>query len=168
MAAGAAGPPGLLVLEVKGQELAAATIPLHSRAGHHCTGPPEEHRPCEDPDIQYLQDLWSTPEPGNGFIQNPKDCTVVGSTVEFSCIEGYYRSMCRYPQLSGDVVALPTKESYGIGETVSLHCPAGSLLDGEVSEVKCVVPVCSESPSPAARSLQSSAHSSTPPRRIEV
>ncbi|CAB1455492.1 unnamed protein product [Pleuronectes platessa] len=121
----------------------------------------------------------------NGFIQNPKDLYMVGSTVDFSCIEGYYlsghaaarctedktwtqgtwvciRSMCRYPQLSGDVLGTPTKVSYGIGETVSLHCPAGSLLDGEVSEVMCT-PSLQWSPSPAGVSCKAAPTAPTPP-----
>lgn len=86
--------------------------PTPSRGGRHCIGLQVEQKPCEDPDIQYLQmmepqcfSLSMTPPQTcgpppnlrNGFVQNPRDFYLVGNTVEYSCIDGYH--------LSGNAVA---------------------------------------------------------------
>ncbi|XP_041826210.1 complement component 7b [Melanotaenia boesemani] len=96
----------------------------------------------------------------NGYIQNPRDFYLVGHNVEYSCIGGYYlhgnslatcndnqrwsmgsmvcrSSTCGIPQVSSLVKAMPFKEEYGIGESVSLSCPAGFVLDSDVSEIMC-------------------------------
>ncbi|XP_044030059.1 complement component 7b isoform X3 [Siniperca chuatsi] len=107
----------------------------------------------------------------NGFIQNPRDFYVVGNTVEYSCIDGHYlsggavaectenqkwrtgamvckSSTCGIPPLNSEVIVTPTKATYQIGDRVSLSCPAGSVLDAEVSESMCS-PSLQWSPSPA-------------------
>ncbi|XP_069017043.1 complement component 7b [Embiotoca jacksoni] len=86
--------------------------PAPSRGGHRCTGLQVEQKPCEDPDIQFLQMMepqcfslsvtppktcGPPPNLRNGFIQNPKDFYLVGHAVEYSCIDGYH--------LSGNAVA---------------------------------------------------------------
>uniref|UniRef100_A0A672JP95 Complement component C7 n=1 Tax=Salarias fasciatus TaxID=181472 RepID=A0A672JP95_SALFA len=106
----------------------------------------------------------------NGFIQNPKDFYLVGNTVEYSCQEGYYLSgsatatcgnnqqwsagsqlcksaTCGFPSLNDAVEATPTKAAYQIGDGVSLSCPDGLVLDGEVSQTMCS-PSLQWSPSP--------------------
>ncbi|XP_060936826.1 complement component C7-like [Limanda limanda] len=145
--------------------------------------------------LVFLSPAWTMetcgPPPNlrNGFIQNPKDLYRVGSTVDFSCIEGFklsghaaarcnedktwtqgtwvcIRSRCLFPQLSRDVVGTPTKVSYRIGETVSLHCPTGSLLDAEVSEVMCS-PLLQWSPSPAGIRCKAAPTAPTPPAGLK-
>ncbi|XP_068191492.1 complement component 7b [Antennarius striatus] len=160
--------------------------PGPSRGGQHCSGPPLEKQPCESDEIQYLQmmepqcfGLAPTPPKTcghppnlmNGFVLNPREVNLVGTMVEYSCIDGYYlngnalaectenqkwqtgvmvcrSSTCKTPRLSGEVVATPMKVAYEIGERLSLSCPAGSVLDGEVSEIICS-PSLQWSPSPA-------------------
>ncbi|XP_029301260.1 complement component C7-like [Cottoperca gobio] len=108
----------------------------------------------------------------NGFIQNPRDFYLVGNTVQYSCIFGHYlsgsavaectdnqkwrtgaplckSSTCGIPQLNSDVIATPAEAAYQIGDRVSLSCPAGSVLDAEVSEIMCS-PSLQWSPSPAS------------------
>ncbi|XP_042250342.1 complement component 7b [Thunnus maccoyii] len=107
----------------------------------------------------------------NGFIQNPRDFYLVGNRVEYSCIDGHYlrgsavaqcsenqkwvtgamvcqSSTCGIPPLNREVIATPPKAAYQIGDQVSLSCPAGSVLDGEVSEIICS-PSLQWSPSPS-------------------
>ncbi|XP_060917376.1 complement component 7b [Labrus mixtus] len=107
----------------------------------------------------------------NGFIQNPRDFYLVGNTVAYSCIDDHYlsgdavaectenqkwrtgemvckSSTCEIPTLNREVLTTPTKAAYQIGDRVSLSCPAGSLLEGEVSEIMCS-PSLLWSPSPA-------------------
>uniref|UniRef100_A0A3Q2PK64 Complement component C7 n=1 Tax=Fundulus heteroclitus TaxID=8078 RepID=A0A3Q2PK64_FUNHE len=154
--------------------------------GQNCIGEQREQKPCEEPDIQYLQmmepqcfGLSITPPKQcgpppilkNGFVENLQDFYTVGSRVQYSCIEDYYlvgsavsrcgenqqwsteemvckSSTCRTPQINSLVEATPIRDAYNIGDSVSLSCPAGSVLDGDVSEI-----VCSSSlqwsPSPA-------------------
>uniref|UniRef100_A0A669AZA9 Complement component C7 n=1 Tax=Oreochromis niloticus TaxID=8128 RepID=A0A669AZA9_ORENI len=81
--------------------------PAPSRGGQHCTGLQVEQKPCEDPDIQYLQMMepqcfslsvtppktcGPPPNLRNGFVQNPRDFYLVGNTVEYSCVDWYYLS----------------------------------------------------------------------------
>ncbi|XP_074547063.1 complement component C7-like [Halichoeres trimaculatus] len=108
----------------------------------------------------------------NGFVLSPRDFYLVGNTVQYSCIDGHYlsgdavgectenqtwrtgamvckSSSCSFPPLNSDIIATPTKAVYQIGDTVSLSCPVGSLLDGEVSEIMCS-PSLLWSPSPTS------------------
>ncbi|XP_033845004.1 complement component 7b [Periophthalmus magnuspinnatus] len=96
----------------------------------------------------------------NGFVRSPKDMYLVGDTVEFSCIHGYHLhggavttcteqetwktesmhcevSVCAAPELQPDIRASPLKHSYEMGESVSLSCPPGLDLDGDVSHSMC-------------------------------
>ncbi|KAF0031238.1 hypothetical protein F2P81_015793 [Scophthalmus maximus] len=57
-------------------------------------------------------------------------------------------STCGIPPLASDVIATPANTTSQIGDRVSLSCPAGSVLEGEVSEVMCS-PSLQWSPSPA-------------------
>uniref|UniRef100_UPI0037E7F92C complement component 7b n=1 Tax=Semicossyphus pulcher TaxID=241346 RepID=UPI0037E7F92C len=125
----------------------------------------------------------------NGFIQNPRDFNIVGNTVEYSCIERYYlsgdavaqctenktwsigamvckSSTCGTPPLSSKVKATPTKAAYQIGETVTLSCPAGSLLEGEVSEVMCS-PSLQWSPSPVRVHCKAAPTAPPPPSGLK-
>uniref|UniRef100_A0A669BAE3 Complement component C7 n=1 Tax=Oreochromis niloticus TaxID=8128 RepID=A0A669BAE3_ORENI len=80
--------------------------PAPSRGGQHCTGLQVEQKPCEDPDIQYLQMMepqcfslsvtppktcGPPPNLRNGFVQ-VRDFYLVGNTVEYSCVDWYYLS----------------------------------------------------------------------------
>lgn len=56
-------------------------------------------------------------------------------------------STCGIPQLKHDVIATPTKVVYQIGEIVTLTCPEGSMLEGDVSQIMCS-PSLQWSPSP--------------------
>ncbi|XP_041815757.1 complement component 7b [Chelmon rostratus] len=125
----------------------------------------------------------------NGFIQNPRDFYLVGNTVEYSCIDGHYlsgdalaectenqtwrtgamvckSSTCGIPPLNSELVATPTKEAYQIGERVSLSCPAGSLLDGEVSETMCSSSL-QWSPSPASVLCKAGPTAPSPPAGLK-
>uniref|UniRef100_A0A3Q2ZM38 Complement component 7b n=1 Tax=Kryptolebias marmoratus TaxID=37003 RepID=A0A3Q2ZM38_KRYMA len=159
--------------------------PAPRGGGRHCVGPQTEQNPCEDPDIQHLQMMEpqcfgiSVPPPKvcglhpnlrNGFIENPKDFYVVGSTVQYSCVDGFYlvgnavatcaenqrwstgqmfckSSTCRSPPINSLIIATPTREDYEIGDRVSLSCPPGLVLDKEGSEILCN-PSLQWSPSP--------------------
>lgn len=57
-------------------------------------------------------------------------------------------STCGIPPLDSEVVATPTKATYQIGDSISLSCPVGSVLEGEVSNIMCS-PSLQWSPSPA-------------------
>ncbi|XP_061733152.1 complement component 7b isoform X2 [Nerophis ophidion] len=173
--------------------------PSPSRGGQHCSGLTEEQSTCEDADMQYLQmmepqcfNLSLTPPKTcgpppnlrNGFIQDPKDFYVVGKTVEYSCIEGYYlsgsslaqctegqnwktghmsckSSICNIPQLNSEVIATPTKAAYQIGDGVSLSCPSGWTMTGDVSDIICS-PSLQWSPSPSTARCSNGATGLTP------
>uniref|UniRef100_UPI003AB0E57B complement component 7b n=1 Tax=Centroberyx gerrardi TaxID=166262 RepID=UPI003AB0E57B len=79
--------------------------PAPSSGGRHCSGLGEEHKPCEEADIQYLQMMepqcfslsvsppktcGAPPNLRNGFILNPRDFYLVGNTIEYTCIDGHY------------------------------------------------------------------------------
>ncbi|TWW66786.1 complement component 7b [Takifugu flavidus] len=121
----------------------------------------------------------------NGFVHDPRDYYLVGNTVEYSCIDGYHlsgdavaectesktwrrgtiackSSTCDFPTLNSDVIAVPTKAAYQIGESLSLSCPGGSQLEGEVSEVMCN-PSLQWSPSPAGAQCKAEPTASAPP-----
>uniref|UniRef100_A0A3P8TNR8 Complement component C7 n=1 Tax=Amphiprion percula TaxID=161767 RepID=A0A3P8TNR8_AMPPE len=178
--------------------------PTPSRGGQHCIGPQTEQKSCEDADIQYLQtmepqcfSLSVTPPKTcglprtlrNGFIQNPKDFYVVGNTVQYSCIDGFYlsgnaeakcaenqkwsseamvckSSTCGLPPINSLVTATPTKTAYQIGDSVSLSCPVGLFLEGEVSEVICS-PSLQWSPSPADARCKAAPTSPSPPAGLK-
>uniref|UniRef100_A0A3Q1BSD8 Complement component C7 n=1 Tax=Amphiprion ocellaris TaxID=80972 RepID=A0A3Q1BSD8_AMPOC len=178
--------------------------PTPSRGGQHCIGPQTEQKSCEDADIQYLQtmepqcfSLSVTPPKTcgpprtlrNGFIQNPKDFYVVGNTVQYSCIDGFYlsgnaeakcaenqkwsseamvckSSTCGLPPINSLVTATPTKTAYQIGDSVSLSCPVGLFLEGEVSEVICS-PSLQWSPSPADARCKAAPTTPSPPAGLK-
>ncbi|XP_044030060.1 complement component 7b isoform X4 [Siniperca chuatsi] len=125
----------------------------------------------------------------NGFIQNPRDFYVVGNTVEYSCIDGHYlsggavaectenqkwrtgamvckSSTCGIPPLNSEVIVTPTKATYQIGDRVSLSCPAGSVLDAEVSESMCS-PSLQWSPSPANAHCKAVPTAPSPPSSLK-
>ncbi|CAJ1070865.1 complement component 7b [Xyrichtys novacula] len=178
--------------------------PAPSRGGHHCVELQAEQKPCEDEDILYLQMMepqcfslsvpppktcQSPPNLRNGFIQDPRDLYVVGNTVEYSCIDGYYlsgdavaectenqmwtpgvrvciSSTCAVPPINSEVIATPTKAAYQIGDRVTLSCPAGSLLNGEVSEIMCSSSL-QWSPSPTDAQCQTVSAAPTPPSGLK-
>lgn len=125
----------------------------------------------------------------NGFIQNPRDFYLVGNTVEYSCIGSHYlsgdalaectenqkwrtgvmvckSSTCAIPQLNSEVKATLTKAAYEIGDRVSLSCPAGSVLDAEVSEILCS-PSLQWSPSPASAHCKAGPTAPSPPSSLK-
>ncbi|KAM9735147.1 complement component C7-like [Menidia menidia] len=100
------------------------------------------------------------PHLSNGFLQNPKDFYRVGDIVDYLCISGYYltgnaqvtcdenqkwsggervckSTECDMPLLNSLVEARPAKKAYEIGDKVSLSCPTGWVLEGDVSESIC-------------------------------
>uniref|UniRef100_A0A8C6WPJ5 Complement component C7 n=1 Tax=Neogobius melanostomus TaxID=47308 RepID=A0A8C6WPJ5_9GOBI len=102
----------------------------------------------------------SPPPLSNGFVRNAKDVYLVGDRVEFSCIHGYHlqggalstcseqqtwsagsrrceASLCAAPVLRANVKATPVKAAYEMGESVSLSCPPGHVLDRDVSQSVC-------------------------------
>ncbi|XP_015249550.1 PREDICTED: complement component C7-like, partial [Cyprinodon variegatus] len=149
--------------------------PAPRGGGQHCIGEQREQKPCEEPNIQYLQMIEPQcfglsitppkrcglpPNLKNGFIENPEEFYMVGSRVQYSCIEDYYlmgsaistcgenqkwstearvckSSKCGTPTIHSSVEATPIKDVYLVGDRVSLSCPAGSVLDGQVSEIMC-------------------------------
>ncbi|XP_029915184.1 complement component C7 [Myripristis murdjan] len=106
----------------------------------------------------------------NGYVLEPKDVYIVTSRTEYTCIEGYHlvgnsmlectadqtwtgtlglctMSRCRIESLSDSVSASPLKQSYGIGERITLSCPEGRHIVGE-TEIICD-PSLHFSPDPA-------------------
>lgn len=174
--------------------------PAPSGGGLHCTGPQVEQEPCEDPEVQYLQTMepqcfgLSVPPPmtcgrpphlSNGFIKNPREMYVVGNTVEYSCISGFYlsgnamveclqnwtwskgamvcnKSSCWRPHLNYDIIATPSKSAYEIGDSISLSCPPGSVLEGGESETLCS-PSLQWSPSPEGAYCEAAPTTASPP-----
>ncbi|KAM4635676.1 complement component C7-like [Polymixia lowei] len=174
--------------------------PAPSGGGLHCSGLGVEHKSCEEPDIQHLQMMEPQcfslsisppktcgvpPSLRNGFIVNPRDFYVVGSRIEYSCIDGHYlrggavaectanqrwsrgamncrSTTCAIPSLNSDVISTPTKAAYQIGDSVSLSCPAGTALEGDVSEVMCS-PSLQWSPSPEGVTCKEVPKAPTPP-----
>lgn len=57
-------------------------------------------------------------------------------------------STCGTPQINSLVEATPIRDVYQIGDAVTLSCPAGSVLDSQVSEIRCSSSL-QWSPSPA-------------------
>ncbi|XP_054467773.1 complement component C7 [Anoplopoma fimbria] len=109
---------------------------------------------CFDQTLQPSQTCVNPPGLINGYILVPKDIYIVGSMVAYTCTGSYYLvgdsviecsadqtwstspglctvSRCNILSLSDDVTATPLQQYYGIGETVTLSCPAGRQLLGE-------------------------------------
>uniref|UniRef100_A0A8C2ZVV4 Complement component C7 n=1 Tax=Cyclopterus lumpus TaxID=8103 RepID=A0A8C2ZVV4_CYCLU len=130
--------------------------PTPRNGGQQCTGEPTEASDCEDQDLQHLKsevhciEGCFTPS----TISVPKDIYLVGSTVEYTCTGSYYLvgdnilectanqtwstipgpctvSRCNIQSLSDDITASPLQQAYGIGDIVTLSCPAGRQLLGE-------------------------------------
>ncbi|TDH01819.1 hypothetical protein EPR50_G00166590 [Perca flavescens] len=125
----------------------------------------------------------------NGFIENPRDFYLVGNRVRYSCINSHYlrgdavaectenqkwrtgamvckSNTCGIPVLNSDVIATPTKEAYQIGDILSLSCPAGSVLDAEVSETICS-PSLQWSPSPVSAHCKAAPSVASPPSGLK-
>ncbi|XP_029295538.1 complement component C7 isoform X2 [Cottoperca gobio] len=111
---------------------------------------------CFDQTLPASQICGAPPVLINGYILVPKDIYLVGSKVEYTCTHGLYLigestlqctasqtwssspglctiSRCNLESLSDDVIAAPLQQAYGIGETVTLSCPAGRQLLGEAT-----------------------------------
>ncbi|KAK9522900.1 hypothetical protein VZT92_019337 [Zoarces viviparus] len=109
---------------------------------------------CFDQTLSASQTCGNPPVLINGYILVPKDIYLVGSKVEYTCTGFFYLvgdsilectanqtwstspglctvSRCNIQALSDDITASPLKQGYGIGETVTLSCPAGRQLLGE-------------------------------------
>ncbi|XP_056275796.1 complement component C7 isoform X1 [Pseudoliparis swirei] len=109
---------------------------------------------CFDQTLSANQMCGNPPGLINGYILVPKDIYLVGSTVEYTCTGSYYLvgdsilectahqtwstspglctvSRCNIQSLSDDITASPSQQTYGIGDTVTLSCPAGRQLLGE-------------------------------------
>uniref|UniRef100_A0A3Q0R5G1 Complement component C7 n=1 Tax=Amphilophus citrinellus TaxID=61819 RepID=A0A3Q0R5G1_AMPCI len=167
--------------------------PFPQNGGQHCIGEATETSDCEDQELQYLktmepqcfdqtlpasQKCGTPPALINGYILVPKDIYLVGSTVEYTCTQGFYLvgestiectadqtwsarpglctvSRCQIGFLTDDVIASPLKENYGIGESVTLSCPEGKQLVGEATII--CDPSLHFSPNPAdVRCIQDS------------
>ncbi|KAF7696950.1 complement component 7b [Silurus meridionalis] len=109
---------------------------------------------CFDPTLTPVKSCKVPPPLPNGFVLSPTDVYAVGSKIEYTCIEGYHlvgdsvaectgslnwrrgrmeckRNSCDAPPLSNPLIASPLKQTYSIGETVSLSCPNGMQLEGQ-------------------------------------
>ncbi|KAK6316034.1 hypothetical protein J4Q44_G00135580 [Coregonus suidteri] len=175
------------------------TNPAPRRGGLHCVGLPTEHTSCEEPDLQHLQMMepqcfrlsrsppktcGAPPALRNGFVLSPRDVYLVGSKIEYSCIEGNYitgdtvaectdnnswtrgpmeckSARCDVPSLENDVTGTPLKVIYQIGDRVSLSCPVGMMREG-MAEI-----ICSSSlqwsPSPDSIRCREVPNGPTPP-----
>ncbi|TSX03289.1 Complement component C7 [Bagarius yarrelli] len=114
---------------------------------------------CFDPVLTPVKSCKPPPPLRNGIVLGPKDVYAVGSKIEYTCIEGYFqtgdpvaecteslkwrrgqseckRSSCDAPPLINHVIASPLKQTYSIGETVSLSCPSDMQLEGQ-QEIIC-------------------------------
>uniref|UniRef100_A0A7N8YQG0 Complement component C7 n=1 Tax=Mastacembelus armatus TaxID=205130 RepID=A0A7N8YQG0_9TELE len=159
--------------------------PAPWNGGQSCTGEPTESSDCEDEELQYLktmepqcfdltlpasQKCGTPPTLINGYIQEPKDVYLVGSKVEYTCIEGYFLvghntlectadqtwsatpgvctvSRCKIENLADGVITSPLKQAYDIGDSVTLSCPEGRQLLGETTII--CDPSLNFSPNPA-------------------
>uniref|UniRef100_A0A4W6E4T2 Complement component C7 n=1 Tax=Lates calcarifer TaxID=8187 RepID=A0A4W6E4T2_LATCA len=167
--------------------------PAPRGGGHHCE-PDIQYLQTMEPQCFSLsvtppKTCGPPPNLRNGFIQNPKDFYLVGNTVEYSCVDGHYlsggaaarcgenqkwvtgamvckSSTCGIPPLNSEVTATPNKASYQIGDRVSLSCPAGSELEGEVSEILCS-PSLQWSPSPADAHCKAAPTAPSPPSDLK-
>ncbi|XP_076836917.1 complement component C7-like [Brachyhypopomus gauderio] len=114
---------------------------------------------CFDPSLTPLKSCKVPPPLLNGFVLNLQHVYPVGSKIEYSCIDGFHhigdpfaecteslnwrrsgvecrRASCDPPLLLSHVIATPLKQTYLIGESVSLSCPDGMQREGE-SEIIC-------------------------------
>uniref|UniRef100_A0A673ZGR3 Complement component C7 n=1 Tax=Salmo trutta TaxID=8032 RepID=A0A673ZGR3_SALTR len=153
----------------------ACSNPAPQRGGHHCNGEVRETTGCnDDQDLQYLQTMEpqcfdltvppketcrSPPPLPNGYVLDPKDVYLVGSKIEYTCIEGYHligiriaectaaqtwstpskeckSSRCHVPSLLKDVTGSPWQPTYDIGERMPLSCPEGRHIVGD-KEIIC-------------------------------
>ncbi|KAM9392033.1 complement component C7 [Pholidichthys leucotaenia] len=159
--------------------------PYPRNGGQHCIGEATEMSDCEDQELLYLKTMEPQcfdhtlpasqkcePPPAliNGYILDPKDIYLVGTKVEYTCIDGYYlvghsklectpsqtwssrqgvctRQRCKIDSLADHVIASPLKEAYAIGEAVTLSCPKGRQLLGEATVI--CDPSLNFSPNPA-------------------
>ncbi|XP_061623784.1 complement component C7 isoform X1 [Phyllopteryx taeniolatus] len=108
---------------------------------------------CLEPTAPVKPTCGTPPALINGYILEPKDVYVVGSEVEYNCTSRFHLfgqnilecnanqkwsgrpGLCNLPRcklrsLAHDIIVRPLEASYGIGETVTLSCPAGSRLMG--------------------------------------
>ncbi|KAK0152615.1 Complement component C7 [Merluccius polli] len=161
--------------------------PAPSAGGLHCNGPSGETSKCEDQEeLEYLKTMepecfdfsmvprkkcGTPPVLLNGFVLDPKDVNLVGSKLEYRCINEYHlvgtsmidcmedqtwsqrpgrctASKCPSAALPAGVLASPLEGLYSIGERVTLSCPPGQQLLGE-AEIICD-PSLNFSPSPAS------------------
>ncbi|XP_074493748.1 complement component C7 [Sebastes fasciatus] len=111
---------------------------------------------CFDHTLPASQMCGNPPVLINGYILEPKDIYLVGSRVQYTCTGDYYLagdstlectanqtwssspgvctvSRCHLDSLSDDITASPLQQVYGIGETVTLSCPAGRQVLGEAT-----------------------------------
>ncbi|KAM9820230.1 complement component C7-like [Neosynchiropus ocellatus] len=173
--------------------------PAPRGGGRHCIGEDRDRKPCEDAEIQHLQMMepqcfslsvqppkTCRPPPNlrNGFILDPKDVYLVGNTVVYTCVDGFYlsgaavaeclenqtwrtpvmlckSSTCESPRLNSEISATPVKDVYQIGDKLSLSCPAGSTLQVEEPDIMCS-PSLQWSPSPKSAQCKKSATTSPP------
>uniref|UniRef100_A0A672GY84 Complement component C7 n=1 Tax=Salarias fasciatus TaxID=181472 RepID=A0A672GY84_SALFA len=94
----------------------------------------------------------------NGYILDPKDAYYVGNKVEYTCTNEFYLtgqtiiectsdltwsaspglctvSRCTIESLADGVIVTPSKQNYGIGESVTFSCPEGRELQGEAISI---------------------------------
>nr|XP_046243678.1 complement component C7 [Scatophagus argus] len=125
---------------------------------------------CFDLALPASQKCGTPPALINGYVLDPKDIYLVGSKVEYSCTDGFYLigatmiectpsltwssrpglctvAACKLQSLAEDVIASPLQQAYGIGEEVTLSCPADRKLLGEATII--CDPSLNFSPDPA-------------------
>ncbi|TRY97862.1 hypothetical protein DNTS_034111 [Danionella cerebrum] len=114
---------------------------------------------CFDPSVTPLKTCQTPPPLINGFVLSPKDMYPVGSKAEYTCKDGYThignpisectenltwrnspmeckKIACDPPAVLSNVIAAPLKQTYLIGEGVSLSCPTGMEREGD-AEIMC-------------------------------
>uniref|UniRef100_A0A8D3CSR3 Complement component C7 n=1 Tax=Scophthalmus maximus TaxID=52904 RepID=A0A8D3CSR3_SCOMX len=141
--------------------------PAPSGGGHHCTGLRVEQKPCEDPEIQYLQTM--EPQCFSLSVTPPKKCGPPPNLRNGFIQVSLQNVIFHYSLVSQhivDVIATPANTTSQIGDRVSLSCPAGSVLEGEVSEVMCS-PSLQWSPSPADARCRAAPTAPSPPSGLK-
>ncbi|KAM4708619.1 complement component C7 [Discoglossus pictus] len=111
---------------------------------------------CFDISILPTEFCSSPPFLQNGFVQDASASYPVGKHIVYKCEDGYtligdpvarcgkdltwqvedmrcQRIMCHRPNLLGDIISVPEKNSFEVGEKISLSCPPGLVLDGPAS-----------------------------------
>ncbi|KAL0979084.1 hypothetical protein UPYG_G00180300 [Umbra pygmaea] len=153
----------------------ACNNPAPQGGGQHCNGEASEIAGCEDDqELQYLETMEpqcfqltgppketcrDPPPLPNGYVLDPKNVYLVGSKVEYTCIDGYHligtklaecvgdqtwrvppkeciSSRCKFPLLSDDVKGSLLQPTYNIGEIIHLSCPEGRHIVGD-AEIIC-------------------------------